>query len=445
MLELRCGEEQVPGVQIHQDLRVCILYEQSCKGSLRRHGSVSLYKLYEGQIIFPAHTSVILTESRCDMHDTGTVGHGYIVICHDEMCLLMLLFRLDGRSIPKRFILSSFQILSYILLQDLICLAVCKRSVFRISVLILLFGQSSEDSVQKSLCHDVGITVAGLHLHIGLRRIHAECQVGGQGPGRGGPCQEIILLFAFCHLRLETDDGRALLYGLISLSYLVGGKGSSAARAIGHNLEALVQKTHIPDLLQRPPFGFDIIIMISDIWVIHVSPEADLTGELLPHTLVLPHGFLTFLDKRFDAVLFDLFLAVDADLLLNLQLHRESVGIPARLPDDLMPLHGLISGDHVLDDPGQHVADVRLSVRGRRSVIECVGGKILLLINTLLKDLVLIPEIENLLFILDKSKFVRNLVVHSLPVPFSETAGAIRQIPFYPVPAPVDPVRTERS
>ena len=87
----------------------------------------------------------------------------------------------------------------------------------------------------------------------------------------------------------------------------MGGQRRTAARAIGHHLEALIQKALIPDLLQCPPFGLDIIILIGDIGVIHVRPETDGPGEILPHPLILPDGFLTLLDKGLDPVLLDLF------------------------------------------------------------------------------------------------------------------------------------------
>ena len=133
--------------------------------------------------------------------------------------------------------------------------------------------------------------------------------------------------------------------------------------------------------------------MIGNVGIIHVRPEADLTGELLPHSLIAPYRLFTFLDKGLDPVFLDLLLSVNADLLLDLQLHRKSGGIPAGLTDDLESLHGLIPRNHILDDTGQHMTDMGLSVCCRRAVIEGIGGKILLLLDTLLKYLVLVPEL----------------------------------------------------
>ena len=70
--------------------------------------------------------------------------------------------------------------------------------------------------------------------------------------------------------------------------------------------------------------------------MLHVRPIADSVAHLLPFGLVLPDGLLALLDKRLDAVIFDLRLAVDAQRLFNFQLNRQAMGIPAglaQLPD----------------------------------------------------------------------------------------------------------------
>ena len=69
------------------------------------------------------------------------------------------------------------------------------------------------------------------------------------------------------------------------------------------------------------------VVIIGHVGVIHVGPEADLAGELLPHALVFPDGFLAFLNEGLDAVGLDPVLAFDADLLLHFQLDRKAVGV----------------------------------------------------------------------------------------------------------------------
>ena len=138
--------------------------------------------------------------------------------------------------------------------------------------------------------------------------------------------------------------------------------------------------------------------MIGYVGIVHVGPEAHLFGEILPHALVFPHALLTLLDEGRDAVFLDLLLAVQTKRLFHFQLHRKSVGVPARFSGNHIALHGAVSGDHVLDGTGLHMADMGLAVCGRRSVIEGIGRAALPDFQALLKDFVLFPEFLDFLF-----------------------------------------------
>ena len=160
--------------------------------------------------------------------------------------------------------------------------------------------------------------------------------------------------------------------------------------------------------------------MIGDIWVVHVGPEADRAGEILPHALIFPYAFLALVDERLQSVFFDLLLAVKTEQLLNLQLHRETVGIPACLSRHHAALHRAVSRDHVLDNTGQHMADVRFAVGCRRPVIEDVIRAAFALLHTLLKNVIVVPELFDFLFTGDKIHVSGNFPVHfSLPFYFS--------------------------
>jgi len=90
--------------------------------------------------------------------------------------------------------------------------------------------------------------------------------------------------------------------------------------------------------------------VIRNIWIIHICPETDDVGELSPHSLIFPDGFLAFFDERLHAILFDGFLALDTDNLLDFDLDRKSVCVPTRFSRDKLPLHGMVARDHILDD-----------------------------------------------------------------------------------------------
>ena len=67
----------------------------------------------------------------------------------------------------------------------------------------------------------------------------------GKRPRRRCPCKEPGVLALY----LKAGDGGALLHVLIALGHLVAGKRRPAARAVGHNLKALVEQALVPDFL----------------------------------------------------------------------------------------------------------------------------------------------------------------------------------------------------
>ena len=330
------------------------------------------------------------------MNDTGTVGHGYITVAGYEMCLFLLLFSGISRTLVQRLVLLVLQILTNISLQ------------YFVSILAL-FCKTSQNLVCQCLCNIIGITVSSLHLQVGLLRIHAQCNVGRKGPGSGGPCQEICILALY----LETYDSGALFDCLIALCHFVTGQRGSAARAVGNNLEALVQQTLVPDGLQCPPLGLDEIVIIGNIRVIHVRPETNGTGEIFPHSLIFPDALFTFVNERCQTVFLDLLLTVQTQHLLDFQFYGKSVSIPAGLTGNHISLHGTVSGDHILDGTGLYMTDVRLTVSGRRSVVEGIGFAFLTMLHTFFENVVVFPEFLDGFLTVYEIQACRYLLVHS--------------------------------
>ena len=289
-----------------------------------------------------------------------------------------------------------------------------QRLILSVFKLLALEGSESLDSLGEELLneglrHIVYGAVLNLDFNIVLCGVDAERDVRGQSPRSCRPCEEICVLV----LCLELDDRGALLDILIALSNLLRRERSAAARAVGHYLEALIEKALVPNLLERPPLRLDKGVVIGDVGVLHIGPEADLAGEILPHTLVFPYALLALLDKGLKTVFLYPLLALDAEQLLDLDLNGQTVGIPARLSGHHIALHGLVARDHILYNSRQHVADMRLAVCGRRAVIESESLRIFTRVDALLENVVLVPEIEHLLLAVDELKIRRYLVVHN--------------------------------
>ncbi len=159
------------------------------------------------------------------MNNSCTVSQGYITVAGNKIRFFMLFFTESCGTVKERLIFLIFQILSLIPLQYL--------------------GILAKHGIYQSTRHIVGVTVRSLDLNVFLRRIYAECHVRGQSPGRRRPGQEIGVLT----YHLKPGNSRAFLDILIALGNLVRRKRGAAARAVGDNLKALVQKALVPDLL----------------------------------------------------------------------------------------------------------------------------------------------------------------------------------------------------
>jgi len=72
----------------------------------------------------------------------------------------------------------------------------------------------------------------------------------------------------------------------------------------------------------------------------------------------------------FQANLHDGRLSGDTQLLVNLMLNGQAVGIPAEPTLDVEALHGPVSGDDVLDCRGQEMAIMRQAGRERGAIVK---------------------------------------------------------------------------
>ena len=180
------------------------------------------------QIVFASALIVVFTESRSCVYDTCTVFSGNVVhACHEESLLSI-------RNSYKRHNLLVFHILKSCTLHFL------EDFIF----------SCTQNLVCKTLCYieNVALVVAFKHsgLYIVDVRSYCQCHVGSKGPRCGCPCQEI---FIFGANLLELHGQCVYLNHLISLSYLVGSKACSAARAVRQYFVTFVDEACIKEFL----------------------------------------------------------------------------------------------------------------------------------------------------------------------------------------------------
>ena len=225
VLKLRSRKQQVRILQSLQDKGICFLYKYTRPGSFFGHIAFTVYQLYERKIIFSAYVCIVFTECRCDMNHAGTICQGNVRIAGYIVGFLILFFTDIHCTVKQRLIRLVFQIFTCVGFQHFIG---GSFRIFRI--------QLAKNSIQQSFCHIIGIAVSSFYLAVCFVRIYAECNVGGQGPRRGCPCQEISIFADY----LEANDCRTFLDILIALRNLLCRQRCSAARTVGNDLKAFV-------------------------------------------------------------------------------------------------------------------------------------------------------------------------------------------------------------
>ena len=386
MLELRRLDQQAALLEVREHQLVRVLDEHAGPLGFPGQAALRVHQLHERQVVGAAHARVVLAKRRRDVDDAGAVAHGDVAVADDVVELRAL--ALHG---IERLILHVLELAARHRAHD-------DRRLLA----------PAEDALHERAGHVVGRALER-QLRVLLVRIDAQRDVAGQRPRGRRPGDEIGVLPAH---DLEAHDRGGLLHALVALRDLMAGERGAAARAVGHDLVALVEQALLVDLLEAPPLGLDVVVVVGDIGVLHVRPVADALAHLLPLGLVLPDGLLALLDERLDAVLLDLRLAIEAEHLLDLQLDRQAVGVPAGLAQHVVALHRAVARDDVLDGARLDVADVRLAVGRGRAVKERERRSALAQLHRLLEHIFPAPELEDLLLADDEVHIGRNLLIH---------------------------------
>ena len=224
------------------------------------------------------------------------------------------------------------------------------------------------------------VGIEAFHTHVFDVVAHGERRVGGQRPGRRGPCEEVERTLCVIEQEfapLVADDfelrraGRVLHVAVASrLVELVVAEARTRGRRVRLYRISLVEQALIEKLFQHPPQRLDIFVFVGDVGVFHVHPISHFAGELLPDAGELHHRFTAGTVVLLDGYLVADVLFRDAELLLHAQFDRQAVGIPSRLPADEIALLGFVAADSILDGTREDVVDAGESVGRRRPFVE---------------------------------------------------------------------------
>ena len=250
----------------------------------------------------------------------------------------------------------------------------------------------AEDRRSEGFGDDGAFAVVVLRQHVSDLRSDGERAVRGERPGgrrpsdEGGPWRSpksvVVAESRQSRGRRAVRHGLRFLRGeadvdagvggvlLVAEGDLVGAEARDATGAVGRHLVALVDKALVPEALEHPPCRFDIGVVVGDVGVLHVQPDAGAVGHGLPFADVAEDALAAAAVELFDAELLDLLLAGDAELFLNLQLDREAVRVPSATAQGPEAAHGLVAEDDVLERAGEDVVDAGAAVRRGRPLVE---------------------------------------------------------------------------
>ena len=163
-------------------------------------------------------------------------------------------------------------------------------------------------------------------------------------------------------------------------------KRRPAARTVRHDLEPLVEQVLLPEVFQNRPDRFDIFVLERDVSCFQVNPITDTVGQSFPFLDVGKRRLAAQRIEFIDTVGIDILFDFESQLFLDLDLNRQSVGIPPAAAADMEALHGLIPREDVLEDPRQDMVHPGFAISGWRTFIKDILWAAFTLIHGLVED-----------------------------------------------------------
>ena len=163
---------------------------------------------------------------------------------------------------------------------------------------------------------------------------------------------------------------------LVPLVDLGVAQGRLAARAVRDHGVVGLEYVRLERPLEHLPLPLDELVGVRPVRaaVVHRHAQEPVRGD--PPLVVLFHDPLALGDEPLDADALDYLVpaALDAELLLRLQLDGQALRVPAGVEHDAGPAHRGIPVPVVLDDAAAQVAHVRRAVHRRRPLDEHDGA-----------------------------------------------------------------------
>ena len=157
-------------------------------------------------------------------------------------------------------------------------------------------------------------------------------------------------------------------------------------------------------LLQQPPQGFDVTIVIGDIRVLHIHPITHFVGKVFPLFGELHHVLAAcgIIFGNGDS-LTDIFFG-NAERFFHTQFHRKPVCVPPGLTLHLETFHGFVAAENILNGASHYMVNTRHTVGRGRSFEKHERRTTFTFCHTLGENLVFVPFLQHFLIYFRKVK-----------------------------------------
>ena len=206
-----------------------------------------------------------------------------------------------------------------------------------------------------------------LHARVGGVGVHGGCDVGRERPGRGGPDDEVL---AIALEQRQAHVERRVGDVLVGVDQLVLGERRAAARAPRHRAMALVEPSQLMHALEKLPDVRDVGIGHRVVRLVPVHPLPEPLGVLGQLARIRRHPLTAGDGELVEAVLLDLGLGVEPELLLDPHLDPQALAVEAVLVALIMAEHRVVALPDVLDRAAPSVVHPHRVVGGDGAVDE---------------------------------------------------------------------------
>ena len=260
----------------------------------------------------------------------------------------------------------------------------------------------AEDGAETRFGHDVaGPGVVGEVPHDDVIDIGpgADRQVFGERPRGGGPDEEIGRPPGGIRARSDfcPDGDRGVLNVLVVAPRLEVREGGGELPRVGHDPVGFVDPSLIPELFEHPPDALHVAGLHGLVIVVEIDPAAHARHGVTPFADVAGDHGAALLVEFVHAETLYLVGAGDAEGVLGEGLDGQAVAVPAETALHVLPAHGAVAGDDVLDRSREEVAVVGQSGGEGGAVVEDELFAAAALVQRLFESIVFFPEREDLL------------------------------------------------